>query len=248
MKKELIHKHYEELAINFDRFWKPSNENFIKIVSKIIDLLELKENDEFLDLGCGTGLFTKAISHKVNLKTVSCVDFSDKMLQNIEHNNKIRTIKADIVDFFIRDKEHNKVLMKECIHHIEFNHDFLSVLRRKLIDNTKVLIVDLDFDHTTFPFSEKMKNSDIQHQNVLKTQIKKIENRQINIKKEELTIKSELDKNLFVEKIQKRYLSSFSFFTDNEIADEIDYVQNRFKNQEKIYFNEKYIFYKLSKT
>ncbi|MEA2043686.1 MAG: methyltransferase domain-containing protein [Bacteroidota bacterium] len=248
MKKEIIHKHYEQLANNFDRFWKPSEENFNKIVSKIIDLLELRNNDNFLDLGCGTGLFTKAISNKVNLKTVSCVDFSDKMLKNLKQDNKVKTIKADMVDNFVKDEEHNKVLLKESIHHIGFNNDFLNALHRKLINNTKVLIVDLDFDNKTFPFSKKMKNSDIQYQDLLKKQIKEIENKQINIKTEELTITSKLYKNLFVEKIQKRYLSSFSFLTDKEISDEIDFIQNRYKNQENINFNEKYIFYKLSKT
>ena len=147
MKKENIHKHYEELANNFDRFWKPSSENFNKIISKIIDLLELKENDSFLDLGCGTGLFTKAISEKVNLTTTTCVDFSDNMLQNSTLES---IIKADIVEFFVNDTKHNKILFKESFHHINLNKHFIEILYNKIDIGNIILIVNLDFEKRRF--------------------------------------------------------------------------------------------------
>ncbi len=92
-----------------------------------------------------------------------------------------------------------------------------------------------------------MKNADI-HQGIVKSQIQQIENKNINIKTEKLIIRNSINKKLFIEKLQGRYRSSYSILTDTEIADEINYIRNRYINQENINFNEKYIFYKLSKT
>ncbi len=68
------------------------------------------------------------------------------------------------------------------------------------------------------------------------------------INTEKLIIRNSINKKLLIEKLQECYRSSYSLLTDTEIANEINYIQNRYINQENINFNKKNIFYKLSKT
>lgn len=63
-----IQEHYQKLANQYDDFWANSSE-FIDFLSQaIIEHLQLKITDILVDLGCGTGIYGKAIRTQINLE------------------------------------------------------------------------------------------------------------------------------------------------------------------------------------
>ncbi len=95
-----IQKHYSKIAHNYDFLWT-YNPDFIKFVAKnIIEKLDLQVTDKLVDLGCGTGLFSKAISEQIKLKSpILCVDSAPEMLKQITVNNSYEPLLIDAVDF-----------------------------------------------------------------------------------------------------------------------------------------------------
>ena len=114
-----IKNHYSNIAHNYDELWT-YNPDFIKFVAKnIIEKLDLQVNDRLVDLGCGTGLFTKAISEQIQLKLpILCVDSSSEMLEQIPVNNSYKPLIMDAVEFSNNAKKLDKILLKEMIHHV----------------------------------------------------------------------------------------------------------------------------------
>ena len=70
-----IQNHYRKIAENYDYLWTYSP-SFLKFIAQnIIEKLNLQFTDKLVDLGCGTGLFTKAIHNQIQLKNpIICVD------------------------------------------------------------------------------------------------------------------------------------------------------------------------------
>ncbi len=96
-----IKNHYSDIAHNYDELWT-YNAEFIKFVAKnIAEKLDLQVTDKLVDLGCGTGLFAKAIYEQIKLKyPILCVDSSSEMLEQIPSNNNYNPLLMDAVVHF----------------------------------------------------------------------------------------------------------------------------------------------------
>ena len=57
--------HYERLASSYDELWTYSRQFVASMADAIIATLELKATDRFVDLGCGSGIYAKAIADRV---------------------------------------------------------------------------------------------------------------------------------------------------------------------------------------
>ena len=87
--KYSIQNHYQNLAKKYDDFWGSSPDFIQFLAQKIIESLRLVPTDILVDLGCGTGIFSKAIRSQLSLyNPVICVDPSDKMLAKVPNNNQ----------------------------------------------------------------------------------------------------------------------------------------------------------------
>jgi len=95
-----LKEHYDNLAIQFDKCWHFSDEYLEANKIQIIDLLDLKKDDIFIDLGCGSGLYSKLIHNEIQFTNkITCVQFTDKEIENgiLELEAKYNTINQFVI-------------------------------------------------------------------------------------------------------------------------------------------------------
>lgn len=90
----------------------------LKRFRKIRDLLQLSNNDDFLDIGCGSGyLLNQAVC-----KRGVGVDISELMVktarENCKNNGKKFIVQSDIENLPFKNKCFNKIVSTEVIEHI----------------------------------------------------------------------------------------------------------------------------------
>ena len=139
---EEVQKHYTKLAEKYDYSWEHSP-NLVNFFSKkIIDFLELKPIDILVDLGCGTGGYTRKIREFSQLKPpIICVDNSPQMLQSIPKNNQYTPILMDAIKFTEKPGQYDKVLMKHMAHHIDNRDKLINNLFKILTPDGVILLV-----------------------------------------------------------------------------------------------------------
>lgn len=140
--KYSIQEHYQKLANQYDDFWANSSEFIYFLTQAIIENLQLKLTDVLVDLGCGTGIYSKAIRTQINLENkIICVDPSDKMLEKIPNNSYYQTVVKDAIEFAHEPGNYDKILIKEMIHHINDKEKLLTGLFNRLHDQGILLII-----------------------------------------------------------------------------------------------------------
>ena len=99
LQNQPIQNHYQKIAENYDDLWTYSPKFLKFIAQNIIEKLNLQFTDKLVDLGCGTGLFTKAIHNQIQLKNpIICVDSSAKMLEQIPSNDIYQPLLMDAIN------------------------------------------------------------------------------------------------------------------------------------------------------
>ncbi|MBN1253876.1 MAG: class I SAM-dependent methyltransferase [Deltaproteobacteria bacterium] len=102
----------------------------LKRFRKIQDLLRLSNNDNFLDIGCGSGYFL----NKAICKRGVGVDISDLMVKtarrNCGNNNRKLIVQSDAESLPFKNKSFDKIVSTEVIEHIQHPHALLEEMER----------------------------------------------------------------------------------------------------------------------
>lgn len=85
-------EHYARLASSYDENWAYSPGFISWMAGSILDRLDLQPEDRVVDLGCGTGLYSKILADQVD--QVVCVDPSAEMLNQLPSDDAFRPIMA----------------------------------------------------------------------------------------------------------------------------------------------------------
>ena len=125
-----------------------SKKEFNLYVQNIKNKLSLNEKDILLDLCCGNGIVTFALSKYVN--KVIGVDFSNPLIANAKKyksKKNIHYIEADILDTKIYefDYKYNKILISAALQYISLSEfdDLLNNLYTILPNKSKIFITDI---------------------------------------------------------------------------------------------------------
>ena len=115
---------------------------FIEIMrfKKITDLLQLSNNDDFLDIGCGSGyLLTQVIC-----KRGVGVDISDLMVmtarENCKNNGKRLVVQSDAENLPFKNSSFDKIVSTEVIEHILRPIALLEEIERVSRNDTVIVI------------------------------------------------------------------------------------------------------------
>jgi len=122
---------FEKWFINSDKH----AEQIINRATKLLQMVNLKENQKFLEVGCGIGAVCKYVAGKY-LCDVTGVDIDPEQIQLAQGNSQdiknIRFMKADATSLPFPDKDFDVVLSFGTTHHIANWLDALSEIRRVL--------------------------------------------------------------------------------------------------------------------
>ncbi len=240
--KYSIEDHYQNLAKQYDEFWANSSE-FIDFLTKaIIGNLQLKSTDSLVDLGCGTGIYSKAIRTQINLENkIICVDPSDKMLEKIPNNNYYQTVVKDAVEFANESGRYDKILIKEMIHHINDKQKLLQGLFNRLNDQGILLIILLPptIEYPLFQQALSVYESVQPHYNNL---VNLCENIGFKTTVNFIEYTVSIPKEKYFNMVQNRYMSLLSRFNDEELEQGLIEMREKYANVSNLEFCDRFVF------
>jgi SAM-dependent methyltransferase len=123
--------HYDRLATSFDENWAYSPDFIGWMTSRILDRANIRPGDRAIDIGCGTGLYTRGLAQLAG--HVVCADPSPAMLGQLPAGTAYLPVRATAEEIAsgtarLPYAKFDVIVMKEAIHHISAS-DRPGVLR-----------------------------------------------------------------------------------------------------------------------
>ncbi len=120
----------------------------IEIAKRLIGgaLQETAHPESWVDLGAGTGLFTRALAGFLpSGSVVYAVDSDGKALEQIPRTlESVRTVTADFITQLPEVGPLNGVLMANALHYVKDKPSFLTKVRRLLLRPHRMILVEYD--------------------------------------------------------------------------------------------------------
>lgn len=241
---ERVKNHYQNLSEKYDDLWEYSPD-FVRFISKnVCKYLKLESRDIFLDLGCGTGLFTKEISDRIKFENpIICCDISPGLLAQLSGDDRYECIVMDAVTFSSQPKCFDKILIKEMIHHLnrEEQESLIKNLFARLNNNGKFLLILLPpkIEYPLFKAALEKYEKLQPHYNYLVELYKKAGfQTQIDFIRYPLSI----PKTKYIKMVENRYMSLLSSFDDREIVEGINEIKLKYSDKDILEFNDTFVF------
>lgn len=109
---------------------------------------QLKNRNRWADLGCGNGLFTKALAHLIDPGSIIyCVDTNQSSLNEIpkQYNEQvIEKVQADFVKGHLPVENLTGILMANSLHFVKDKATFFQKLNKYLQKDHCFIIVEYD--------------------------------------------------------------------------------------------------------
>ena len=216
---------------NWDnKTWLSSQKYINSFNSFILKQVKLDKDSKILDIGCGRGKILANLSFKLKL--------SNKPIGlDIEnHKDKSKKIifkKIDAISFISKTKiTFDLILIKQTIHLLKKRQilKLLSICKKKLKPNGKVIILSLDPQKNEIPtfylMKKKLKNS-LKKDKELFDLILKHSHKMI-IKK--FIYQVRISKTKYLKMINNRYISTLLNFSDVQIINGSNEIMGKYKN------------------
>tara|TARA_B100000902_G_scaffold385937_1_gene427928 strand:+ start:806 stop:1516 length:711 start_codon:yes stop_codon:yes gene_type:complete len=215
---------------NWDNKTWLSSQKYIYSFNKfLLKQVKLDKNSRILDIGCGRGKILGNLSLKLKLlnKPIG-LDIENHK----DRSKKINFKRIDALSFISKTKiTFDLILIKQTIHLLKKRQilQLLSICKKKLNSNGKIMILSLDTKKNEIPSFYLMKkklNISLKKDKKLFDLILK-DNPKIIIKRFIYQVK--ISKKKYLQMINNRYISTLLNFTDNEIVDGINEIMRRYK-------------------
>ena len=215
---------------NWDNKTWLSSQKYIKSFNSfLLKQVKLDKNSRILDIGCGRGKILANLSLKLKL-------LNKPIGLDIEnHKDKSKKIifkKIDALSFISKTKiTFDLILIKQTLHLLKKRQvlKLLSICKKKLNSNGKIIILSLDpkkNEIPTFNLMKKKLNISLKKDKKMFDLILK-NNPKIIIKRFIYQVK--ILKTKYLKMIDNRYISTLLNFTDNEIIYGSNEVMRKYK-------------------
>lgn len=245
--EELVEEHYKNLSQNYDDYLLYSPTFVRTLTRKMIQMLDLKEDDVFVDLGGGTGMYTKDILEQVPLKkTATLVDPFAEMLAQAESHPKIECKQFDGLAFSALEGKYDKVLMKEAVHHVEDKDLLFRNLFERLSPGGRLLLVHVppELDYPLFQKAlERVRNWHADPEDLNRT----LGNAGFQVAHEYLKYHHSIPKHKYINMVRTGYMTVLSSFSDEEIEEGIKEMETNLAGKEILEFEDHFDFILASK-
>lgn len=122
-KMEMIKKHFEEEAQQYDGIVKDLIPYYLQMVEAIVNTIPFDNSDsiEVIDLGCGTGTVARAVKNAYPKASLTCLDISGNMLQvadsKLSDAHDTTYINTDFYSFNF-SRQYDAVVSSLALHHL----------------------------------------------------------------------------------------------------------------------------------
>ena len=126
-----------------------------KIIEKaegLLNLIDIKSDQKYLEIGCGSGAVARYVSKKYKLNVTGTDIDKDQVLlsrRDSTHIKSITFLEADATNLPFKDKSFDIVLSINVLHHISNWMDALKEINRVLRSNGYFILVDLFYSKWT---------------------------------------------------------------------------------------------------
>ena len=211
--------HYASIAASYNELWTYSDAYIDEMTSNIIDVLGLRSEHVFADVGGGTGLYARRIRDCVQPDApILVVDPSEGMLKSLGDEPGICAIRAS-ADVFAQDRKTSvdRILLKEVVHHFDDLDTTLNALSATLLSEGRMLVIMLPptIDYPLFEGALKRYEELQPHYNEV---VASMQRAGLAVSTEQRTINYEVPKARYLEMTRRRYMSVLSEFDDEQLA------------------------------
>ncbi|MDJ0795606.1 MAG: methyltransferase [Calothrix sp. MO_167.B12] len=235
-------EHYQKIGSIYDDLWSYSDEYIQFMATNIIEYLHLKPTDTLVDLGCGTGMYSKAILEQIQLDNpIICVDCSEKMLEQLPSSDQYKTMAIDAIDFVSQAEVYNQVFMKEVIHHIEEQELLFSRLFQRLPIGGNFLLILLPptIDYPLFSKALQRYERGQPHYEKLAKLLEKVG---FHVSVNFVEYLQVIPKSKYFHMVKNRYMSLLSFFDDQQLAEGLAEMEQKYAQQSILEFPDRFVF------
>lgn len=229
-KADTVQEHYQRLAERYDDYLHYSDDFIRSLTSKMIEKLQLREPDRFVDLGCGTGMYSLDILKQVPLAhPVIGVDPFPQMLAQIPKDAPIEGVAMGALEFSAEDGRYDKVLMKEAVHHVDDKVSLFSNLFERLSARGRLLLVHVP-PKLDYPlFDKALQRAQRWHADPeeLVTLLKQTG---FDVERDGLDYRHSIPKETYFQMVGRCYMSVLSSFEPEEIREGLAEMEQKYKD------------------
>lgn len=204
----------------------------------MIDMLDLREDDRLVDLGCGTGMYSLDVLEQVPLsEPVVCVDPFEEMLDQIPDDAPVVKRTEDAVSFSQRPGRCDKVLMKEAVHHIEDKETLFGNLHEQLSDGGKILLVHVPpkLNYPLFRAALERCERWLADPDLLEPALRDCG---FEVHRDAVDYVHRLPKEHYVKMVRERYMSVLTTFSEDELEDGIAEMERTYAGDDVLEFTD----------
>jgi ubiquinone/menaquinone biosynthesis C-methylase UbiE len=220
--------HYDRLADSYDENWAYSVAFNRWMSERILDRLDLRPDDRVVDLGCGTGLFSKALAEQA--REVVCVDPSPNMLAQLPQSAgtlvPIQGSAEDVASGAVRlpYEQVDAILIKEAVHHFSSRGAVLGGLAQLLAPGGRVLVVMLPTT-ISYPLFRRALEVFEEHQPDPADIAGAMHTAGLAVEVTYEAYQLAFSKDRYLAMVRNRYMSLLSEFDDPELEDGIKEIE-----------------------
>lgn len=188
----------------------------------MIDNLDLQKEDVLVDLGGGTGMYSKDILKQVELENpVILVDPFQEMLAHARGDERLECVQMDALSFSAQPRGYDKVLMKEAVHHVDDRPRLFENLHTRLSDEGALLLVHVPPDLDYPLFEKALERARHWHADPDELQEQLLE-AGFEVEREGLDLRHRMPKKDYFRMVEAQYMSVLSSFSDEGLEEGLE--------------------------
>lgn len=236
--QDVVQKHYQRLADNYDGFLYYSDDFVRTLTSKMIKMLQLQEEDILADIGCGTGMYSLDMMKQVRLRhPVIGVDPFPQMLAQIPTDAPIERIAMDALAFSRVDRKYDKVLIKETVHHVESKEEFFSNLKRNLKPGGILLLVHVP-PKLDYPlFKKALERCERWHADP-DDLVRLVKQTGFHVERDAVDVRHTIPKEKYFQMVKGCYMSVLTSFQPDELQEGLDEMARTYHERQTLEFTD----------
>jgi trans-aconitate methyltransferase len=234
--KEVLDTHYTRLAKDYDDFLYYSPEVVRALTSKMIEKLQLKEDDLLVDLGCGTGMYSLDILKQVSLKQpVIGVDPYPEMLAKIPGDAPIKRLVMDGLEFSEQSGRYDNILIKETVHHITERDELFANLYERLTPGGILLLVHVP-PNVQYPLFQKALERCLNWHADPDELTRQLRHVGFRVQRDDIGFPHAIPKEQYFRMVEGCYMSALTSLSKDELRDGLAEMEQKYKDVKTLEF------------